>query len=63
MRWMVDNVVTRMDPAGNVKPDKGRSTEKIDGVVAAVMALDRATRHEVFRSKYEDDDLMMTGDL
>lgn len=50
MRWMVDNVVTRTDPAGNVKVDKGRSTEKIDGVVAAIMALDRATRHEVKKS-------------
>jgi phage terminase large subunit-like protein len=46
MRWMIDNVVVRQDPAGNVKPDKQRSTEKIDGVVAAVMALDRASRHE-----------------
>ncbi len=63
MRWMVDNVVTRMDPAGNVKPDKGRSTEKIDGVVAAVMALDRATRHEgPKRSKYEDEGLTMIGE-
>ncbi len=60
MRWMVDNVVTRSDPAGNVKPDKARSTEKIDGVVAAVMALDRATRHEgPKRSKYEDEGLVV----
>jgi phage terminase large subunit-like protein len=46
MRWMVDNIVVRSDPAGNLKIDKGRSTEKVDGAVAAVMALDRATRHE-----------------
>ncbi len=45
-RWMADNVVVRSDPAGNIKPDKQRSGEKIDGIVAAVMALDRATRHE-----------------
>ena len=32
------------DPAGNVKPDKEKSTEKIDGAVAAIMALDRAIR-------------------
>lgn len=63
MRWMVDNVVTRMDPAGNVKPDKGRSTEKIDGVVAAVMALDRAISDEgPVRSKYEDEGLLMVGE-
>ena len=31
-------------PAGNIKPDKEKSTEKIDGVVATIMALDRAIR-------------------
>jgi phage terminase large subunit-like protein len=41
----------RQDPAGNVKPDKARSTGRIDGIVATVMALDRATRHAV--SVYE----------
>ena len=35
----------RTDPAGNIKPDKEKSTEKIDGAVAAIMALDRAIRH------------------
>lgn len=46
LRWMADNLVVRQDPAGNVKPDKGKSTEKIDGVVALVMALDRSIRQE-----------------
>lgn len=45
MRWMAGNVVVDIDPAGNIKPTKARSTEKIDGIVAAIMALDRATRH------------------
>jgi phage terminase large subunit-like protein len=45
LRWMCDNLVVRLDPAGNVKPDKEKSTEKIDGMVALIMALDRATRH------------------
>lgn len=35
----------RTDSAGNIKPDKEKSTEKIDGAVAAVMALDRAVRN------------------
>ena len=35
----------RTDPAGNIKPDKEKSTEKIDGAVAAVMALDREIRN------------------
>jgi phage terminase large subunit-like protein len=34
----------RTDPAGNIKPDKEKSSEKIDGAVALIMALDRATR-------------------
>ena len=44
LRWMMDNVFIRTDPAGNIKMDKERSTEKIDGAVASVMALDRAIR-------------------
>ena len=34
----------RQDPAGNIKMDKEKSTEKIDGAVAMIMALDRAIR-------------------
>jgi phage terminase large subunit-like protein len=45
--WMMDNVVARMDPAGNIKPDKEKSKEKIDGVVALIMALDLALRNPV----------------
>lgn len=44
LRWNMDNVFIRTDPAGNIKMDKEKSTEKIDGAVAAVMALDRAIR-------------------
>lgn len=43
LRWMADNLVVSQDPAGNYKPDKAKSTEKIDGMVALVMALGRAT--------------------
>lgn len=53
LTWMADNVVARMDPAGNVKPDKERSREKIDGIVALIMALDLALRHPEERSVYE----------
>ena len=44
LRWMMDNIFIKTDPAGNIKPDKEKSTEKIDGVVATIMALDRAIR-------------------
>lgn len=46
LRWMADNLVVSTDPAGNVKPNKAKSTEKIDGMVAGIMALDRATRQQ-----------------
>ena len=45
LRWMMDNIFIRTDPAGNIKPDKEKSTERIDGAVALIMALDRAIRH------------------
>lgn len=41
MRWMVDNFAVELDPAGNVKPSKLKAGDKIDGVVAAIMALSR----------------------
>lgn len=44
LRWMMDNIFIRTDPAGNIKADKEKSTEKIDGVIATIMALDRAIR-------------------
>lgn len=42
LRWNMDNIFIRQDPAGNIKANKEKSTEKIDGAVAAIMALDRA---------------------
>lgn len=44
LRWCMDNIFIRRDPAGNIKADKEKSTEKIDGAIAAIMALDRALR-------------------
>jgi len=51
-RWEAGNAVVRADPAGNLKLDKQRSAEKIDGLVAAVMALDRALRWEAPADDY-----------
>jgi phage terminase large subunit-like protein len=47
LRWMADNLVVDQDPAGNIKPNKKKSREKIDGIVAGLMGLDRAIRHLV----------------
>lgn len=61
LRWMMDNVCVRTDPAGNIKMDKSKSTEKIDGSVATVMALDRAIRNkgETSDSVYDSRGLLI----
>lgn len=51
LRWMADNAAARQDPAGNIKLDKAKSTGRIDGLIALIMGLDRATRRAV--SVYE----------
>ncbi len=53
LRWMADNVAVKQNPAGTFKIDKASSQGKVDGVVALVMALDRAMRHEDKKSVYE----------
>jgi phage terminase large subunit-like protein len=42
LRWMMSNVAVKQDAAGNMKPDKSKSTERIDGVAALAMAVGRA---------------------
>ena len=55
MNWMASNVSIESDPAANIKPSKRKSTEKIDGIVAAVMGLARAgAALEDGQSVYED---------
>ena len=56
LRWNMDNVFIRTDPAGGIKMDKAKSTEKIDGAVAMVMALDRAIRNEGSSGSVYDGD-------
>lgn len=46
LRWMADQMIVKTDPAGNLKPDKSNAQNKIDGIVALVMALDRAMRQQ-----------------
>lgn len=42
LRWMAGNVAVKQDPSGNIRPDKENSADKIDGIVAAIMALSGA---------------------
>lgn len=46
MRWMISNVAAKTDHNGNIKPDKEKSGDKIDGVVAALMGLGVAIHKE-----------------
>ena len=61
LRWMMDNVFIKTDPAGNLKPDKEKSTEKIDGAVATIMALDRTIRNggNVVGSVYDERGILV----
>jgi len=45
LTWMADNLMVITDAKANVQPDKEKSTEKIDGIVALIMALDRLQLH------------------
>ena len=61
LSWMVDNIYVRTDPAGNIKADKAKSTEKIDGAVAMIMGLDRAIRcgNDTSESVYDSRGLLV----
>ena len=59
LKWMAMNVVVDMDAAENIKPTKAKSPEKIDGIVAAIMALDRCIRHENTESVYDNRGLLI----
>jgi phage terminase large subunit-like protein len=61
LRWMADNLVVKTDAAGNIKPDKEKSTEKIDGVVALIMALDGLMARRKKPSVYEERGVLAVG--
>jgi phage terminase large subunit-like protein len=52
LRWMAGNTMVLTDPAGNIKPAKDKSAEKIDGIVSLVMALARAMVYQDKKSVY-----------
>ena len=54
LRWMAGNVAIEQDAADNWKPSKKKSQERIDGIVALVMAVDLATRHLEYKSIYSE---------
>lgn len=46
LRWMASNVSIEQDAAGNIKASKSKSTERIDGIIASVMALGRVIANQ-----------------
>ncbi len=60
VRWCVDNLAVVMDPAGNVKPDKANSNDKIDGVSSLATAMSEIiARPPRRKSRYADEDEIM----
>ena len=55
LRWMMGNVMLKKDENDNVKPDRNKSTDKIDGAVSSIMAIGAAMEN---KAKERDD-----GDL
>tara|TARA_R100001443_G_scaffold36154_1_gene50051 strand:- start:163 stop:825 length:663 start_codon:yes stop_codon:yes gene_type:complete len=59
LRWMCSNLAMKSDPAGNIKMDKSKSSEKIDGMVALVMALGCYMNNDSSDSStYDDKDII-----
>lgn len=56
LRWNFDNIAVETDKAGNKSFHKGKSRDRIDGAMAAAMAVGRAALGEDTRSIYDTDD-------
>ena len=54
LRWMCSNLAMKSDPAGNIKMDKSKSSEKIDGMISLVMALGSYMNDDTEDSSYDD---------
>jgi len=59
MNWMLSNVALQEDPAGNIKVAKNKSKEKVDGIVALVMAIGEMMTTEDTNSVYENRDIII----
>lgn len=58
LRWMAGNVVILRDTNDNYRPNKKKSRERIDGIVALAMAINRALYHapaDTYKSAYDDE--------
>jgi phage terminase large subunit-like protein len=63
LRWNASNVSVHQDRNANLSPDKERSTERIDGIVAGLIAMARAIRNGNGGSVYESRGILRLVDL
>lgn len=61
LRWMIDNAVKLTDAYGNIRVDRKKSVDKVDGIVALAMALARLMVHEDGTSVYDRRGLLTIG--
>jgi phage terminase large subunit-like protein len=59
LRWMAENVAVKQDASGNMRPDKAKSADKIDGIVATIMGLALAIKQTPQTWYYEHNELEM----
>jgi phage terminase large subunit-like protein len=59
MSWALSNIAIQEDPAGNLKPNKAKSTERIDPIVSAIMALGEYMTEEDINSVYDNRGLLI----
>jgi len=60
LRWQADNLVVTQDAAGNVRPAKHKARQRIDGMVALIMGIDRASRNAgAAMSVYEERGMLV----
>lgn len=52
LRWMAGNVAAKEDPSGNLRPDKGKSADKIDGICATLMGMALASHYGIDTGTY-----------
>lgn len=61
LRWCADNLVVETDAAENVKPNKKKARERIDGIVSIIMGISRAILHISFEGAGNDGSLLLIG--
>lgn len=61
LRWNASNVTVEQDAAGNIKPSKKKSTQRIDGIVATIIALDRALRNLDDSGTFSEEGIKFLG--